>query len=197
MPQRPVAKKTQRQLRLTEMAERKNWNFKSEYTNDLKYFESFYFFKTRPIEERLNTVTPNEKTNNWEICDVSFEEGAYEATDEYHTTVCLVKATKRIPKFVIEKKSFTDIYLNTSWHKDIDYSLYRDFSKDFIVKVENSERMKNFLSEEIHTFIINGDINHLESNGEAIMIFNDNLRLAQTSDYSEIVKFAEELEMMI
>ena len=34
-------------------------------------------------------------------------------------------------------------------------------------------------------------------NGEFIMIFTDTLRLAEISDYSEIVKFAEELEELI
>ena len=51
--------------------------------------------------------------------------------------------------------------------------------------------------EQIYTGCLAHAAYYLESNGEAIMIFNDNLRLAQISDYSEIVKFAEELEMMI
>lgn len=197
LPQKPALQRTKRQTRLAEMAGGHNWNFEIPHLNTLKYFESFHFFKTRPIEVQLNTVTSKSKESKWEICDVYFEEGAYAAASEYHTTVCLVKASKPIPKFVIEKKSFTDIYLNTSWHKDIDYSLFKDFSKDFIVKVEDAQKMTDFLNPEINSFIENGNIHHLESNGEAIMIFNDNLRLAQISDYSEIVKFVEELEGLI
>jgi hypothetical protein len=145
----------------------------------------------------LNTVTSKTLNSKWEICDVHFEEGAYAAADDYHTTVCLVKASKAIPRFVIEKKSFTDIYLNTSWHRDIDFFLFKNFSSNFIVKVKDREWMDDFLSPEIRSFIENGNIHHLESNGEAIMIFNDSLRLAQISDYSELAKFAEELEGLI
>ena len=189
--------KTKRQLRLTEMADGHQWNFNIEQSTDLQYFESFYFFKTRPVEFQLNTITSQNNKRNWKIFDVRFEEGAYLASEEYNTTICLLKASKTIPKFVIEKKSFTDIYLNTSWHKDIDYSLFKEFSKDFIIKVNDQKKMTEFLSPALRLFIENGNVHHLESNGESIMIFTDTLRLAEISDYSEIVKFAEELEELI
>ena len=57
--------------------------------------------------------------------------------------------------------------------------------------------MTEFLSLKLRLFIENGNVHHLESNGESIMIFRDTLRLAEISDYSEIVKFAEELEELI
>ena len=100
--------KTKRQLRLTEMADGHQWNFNIEQSTDLQYFESFYFFKTRPVEFQLNTITSQNNKRNWKIFDVRFEEGAYLASEEYNTTICLLKASKTIPKFVIEKKSFTD-----------------------------------------------------------------------------------------
>ena len=89
--------------------------------------------------------------------------------------------------------SFTDKYLNTSWLRDIDYDLYPKFSKDFIVKVKDNALMDAFLTEDMKSFIENSSVTHLESNGEAIMIFNAKLRLAQISDYSELVRFAEGL----
>ena len=188
---------TRRQLHLAEISEEHEWNFNPRNVNDLNFLESFYFFKTRPLEIRENTVTPKSKANDWEICDVIFEEGAYAAADEYQTTLCLVNSLKELPKFVIEKKSFTTTYLSASWHKDIDYRLYPSFSKDFIVKVGNIEKMDSFLSTSLISLIENSNISHLESNGEAIMIFDANLRLAQISDYSELVRFAEELQGFI
>lgn len=195
LPQATVRKKSQRQNRLTQVAEEHNWNFKDRFTNNLKFFESFYFFKTRPIKNLLNMVTPIDQQKKWEICDVSFEEGAYIAVDDYRTTLCLIKFTRLLPKFVIEKRSFTDIA--TAWHKDIDFRLFHGFSNDFTVKVESIKTMTEFLTPEIKAFIENGNVHHLESNGDTIMIFNDNLRLAQISDYSEMVRFAEELERLI
>jgi hypothetical protein len=189
---RPIEKLTRRQVHLAEIAADHDWNFNPIPVNNLNFLNSFHFFKTRPIELRNNTVTSKNK-NNWEICDVLFEEGAYAAADEYQTTLCLINADKKIPKFVIEKMSFTDKYLNTSWLKDIDYDLYPKFSRDFIVKVKDNALMDAFLTEDMKSFIENSSVTHMESNGEAIMIFNAKLRLAQISDYSELVRFAEGL----
>ena len=197
LPRKADVKLNRRQLHLSEISEEHEWNFDPSYVNQLNFLESFYFFKTRPLEIRENTVTSKKEINDWEICDVTFEEGAYAAADEYQTTLCLVNSSKEIPKFVIEKKSFPTLYLKTSWHKDIDYIHYPNFSKDFIVKVENIEAMDSFLSEELKLLIEKSNIVHLESNGEAIMIFDAKLRLAQISDYSELVRLAEELQVFI
>ncbi len=194
LPDKPNAKLTRRQIHLAEISQDHDWDFNPAPVNNLDFIESFHFFKTRPLEGRDNTVTPKNNKYSWEICDVIFEEGAYAAADEYQTTLCLVNATKELPKFVIEKKSFTEKYLNTSWLKDIDYNLYPDFSGHFTVKVKDNAMMDNFLTDELRSFIEGSNVSHLESNGEAIMIFDANLRLAQISDYSELVRFAEDLE---
>lgn len=193
---KPDIKLNRRQKHLAQVSDAHNWNFNSEPVNNLNFLESFSFFKSRPIEIRNNTVIPKNEKHHWEICDVLFEEGAYMAADDYQTTLCLVNSSKTLPKFVIEKKGFTDIYLNTSWHKDIDYKVYSDFSNQFIVKVKEVEAMNIFLTTDLKSFIEKSNISHLESNGEAIMIFDANLRLADISDYSELVRFAEDLEKL-
>lgn len=190
-------KLSRRQKHLAELSEEHKWNFTPDRVYNLNFLESFYFFKTRPLEIRNNTIVSSNEESNWEICDVVFEEGAYAAADEYQTTLCLVKSSYRIPKFVIERKDFTTTYLNAAWHKDIDYKLYRNFSKDFIVKVESDEDMDAFLTPEFRSLIENSSVDHLECNGEAVMIFDANLTLARISEYEELVSFAEELQGFI
>lgn len=194
LPRKNNAKLTRRQMQLSEISAEHEWNFNSNNAGELNFLESFYFFKKRPLEIRENTVIPNNQANNWEICDVTFQEGAYAAADEYQTTLCLVNSSKALPKFVIEKKRFTTPYINAAWQKDIDYRVYPSFSKDFIVKVDSVNKMDTFLSPELKSLIEKSNISHLECNGEAIMIFDDNLRLAQISDYSELVRFAEKMQ---
>ena len=60
--------------------------------------------------------------------------------------------------------------------------------------MKDIEQMDAFFTKELKSFIEKSNISHLESNGEAIMVFDANLRLADISDYSELVRFAEELE---
>ena len=114
-----------RQNMLKEMAESYGWIFQVEPVEDLEYFESFYFFKTRPIEAEFNCISDHDKDMHMELIDVTFEEGADIFPDEYKTTVGLLRLPFPIPEFRIEKKDFLDRVFHISEHKDIDYLLYQ------------------------------------------------------------------------
>ena len=102
-----------------------------------------------------------------------------------------------IPKFTIEKKGFFDRFLHLSEHKDIDHVVYNDFPKDFVVKVENRKAMDDFLTEKFKGLIAISGLNHIESNGEALLIFNNNFKLAQLLDYVKMIQFADNLKKII
>ena len=186
-----------RQEKLKEMAEGYGWNFQVEPVEDLEYFKSFYFFKTRPIEAESNCISDQDKDMHLELIDVTFEEGAYLLPDEYNTTVGLLKLPFSIPRFTIEKKDFLDKFLHLSEHKDIDYTLYHNAPKDYIVKVEDGAKMEAFLTDKLKVLIEISDLHHIESNGEAILIFNNDFKLAQMREYSKMIQFAENFKQMV
>ena len=186
-----------RQKMLKEMAESYGWNFQVEPLEDFDYFQSFYFFKTRPIEAESNCISDRDKDIHLELIDVTFEEGADIFPDEHQTTVGLLKMPFPIPKFTIEKKGFFDRFLHLSEHKDIDHVVYSDFPKDFVVKVENRKAMDEFLTEKFKGLIEISGLNHIESNGEALLIFNNNFKLAQLLDYVKMIQFADNLKKII
>ena len=186
-----------RQNMLKEMAESYGWDFQVEPVEDLDYFQSFYFFKTRPIEAEFNCITNHEEEIQIELIDVTFEEGADIFPDEYKTTVGLLKLPFSIPEFTIEKKDFLDRVLHISEHKDIDYLVYHNAPKDYIVKVEDVEAMDAFLTDKIKVLIEVSGLHHLESNGEAILMFSNRLELAQVKDYIMMIQFAENFKSMI
>jgi len=182
-----------RQIWLQEIAKEHDYHYQKQPDEAPSYFKSFYFFKSRPIEEEYNCISDKDEDTQWEIFDATFEEGAFMSVEEYQTTLGILKVENKIPRFTIEKKGFLDRYLHLSEHKDIDYKVYHDFSSKYIVKVESKEEMKAFLSDELRQFFENSDISHLESNGEAILIFNNELRLAKISEYLKIIKLIETL----
>lgn len=186
-----------RQNLLKEMAESYGWNFQVEFVEDLEYFESFYFFKTRPIEAESNCISDPDKDLPIKLIDVTFEEGADIYPDEYKTTVGLLKLPFSIPKFIIEKKDFLDKVLPISEHWDIDYSVYNNAPKDYIVKVDDVKTMDSFLTEKLKVLIEISNLHHFESNGEAILIFNNNLALAQMKDYIKMIQFIENFKSII
>jgi len=180
-----------RQSQLKEMAENYGWDFEADPVEDLDYFESFYFFKTRPIEAEFNCISDRDKEMHMELVDVTFEEGADIFPDEYKTTIGLLKLPFPIPKFTIEKKGLLDKFIPISEHRDIDYSLYSKGPKNYIIKVEDTQSMDAFLSDKLRVLIEISGLNHLESNGEAILIFSNNFELAQVKDYIKMIQFVE------
>jgi len=186
-----------RQSKLKEMAESYGWDFQVEPVEDFEYFKSFYFFKTRPVEGESNCITDHDKDMHLELIDVTFEEGSDIFPDEYKTTVGLLKLPFPIPKFTIEKKDFIDKVLPISEHRDIDYSLYENTPKDYIVKVSDIEAMDAFMTDKLKVLIEISDLHHLESNGEAILIFSNNFALAQVKDYIKMIQFVENFKKMV
>ncbi len=186
-----------RQNKLKELAESYGWDFQVEPLEDLEYFQSFDFFKTRPVEAELNCISDHDKDMHMELIDVTFEEGADIFPDEYRTTLGLLKLPFPIPKFTIEKKDFLDRFLHISEHRDIDYSLYKNPPKDYIIKVKDVEAMDAFLTDKLKVLIEISGLHHLESNGEAILIFSNNFAFAQAKDYIMMIQFVENFKSMI
>jgi len=186
-----------RQNRLKEMAESYGLDFQVEPIEDLEYFKSFYFFKTRPIEAESNCISDQDKNMPINLIDVTFEEGSDIFPDEYKTTIGLLKLSFPIPKFTIEKKEFIDKLLPISEHRDIDYSLYNNPPKNYIVKVNDIQAMDAFFTEKLKVLIEISDLDHLESNGEAILIFSNNFVLAKVKDYIKMIQFVENFKSMI
>ncbi len=193
----PVEPMTRRQNKLKEMAQSYGWNFQREPIEDLEYFQSFHFFKTRPVEAESNCISDLDQDVHLEIIDVTFEEGADIFPDEHDTTVGLLKLPFPIPRFTIEKKDFIDRVLPLAEHKDIDYKVYAGSPKGYLVKVEDVEAMDTFLSDKLKILIEISGIHHLESNGEAILIFSNNFRLAQMQEYAKMIQFAENFKSMV
>ena len=74
---------------------------------------------------------------------------------------------------------------------------YNDFPKEYLVKVEDKAAMDAFLSDKFKSLIEISGLHHIESNGEAILIFSNSFRLAQLIDYVRMIQFAESAKSII
>ena len=57
--------------------------------------------------------------------------------------------------------------------------------------------MDTFFTEKLKVLIEISDLYHLESNGEAILMFSKNFKLAQMKEYAKMIQFAENFKSMI
>ncbi len=190
---------TSRQERIKKYAESMEYVFEANTAEPLYFLRSFDFFSTRPFEQKLNSIQEESKNEyGWQIMDIKFEEGGFSVVDEYQTTLGLLRFPFPIPTFTIEKKVFPQQIFRLWRHKDIDYVLLRNYIKDFIVKVEDKKAMRSFAGSKIRNLIASSDVvHHLESNGEAILLFTDNLELASMEDYGKMIDFAKKLQSLV
>jgi hypothetical protein len=130
------------------------------------------------------------------MADVTFNEGFSAASEIYHSTIQVVHLPIEIPKFVLEKEGLFDKIFDRimafSGYRDIDFELYTDFSNQFLLMGENQQEIRNFFTKELIEYLEQEEVHHIESNGEALLIFKK-LKFAKTDETLGILKFSEHL----
>jgi len=189
---------TQRQIQLQKLAISNGWSFQREVDWDTSYLRNFSFFESRPIERKSNAIRGiNKKHNaNWEIADITFDEGAMLSLEVFHSTVQLVRLNREIPKFSIEKEGLFDKIFDRvkalSGYTEHDLKLYPKVSKKFLLLGANDLDVTSFFTKDLVKFLEKSDIQHIESNGEALMIFKY-LHIAPTEEVQNMLNFSQEL----
>ena len=181
------------------MANLNGWSFDREVDWNTSYLRNFHFFSYRPIEMKSNSLQGLDVENNarWEIADIVFDEGALLALEVYQTTVQVIKVPTTIPKFIIDKEGLFDKIFNrvkafSGAGKDINFSNHVGFSKKFLLTGEDEDAIRLFFTDDLIKFLVENEIHHIESNGEALMIFKY-LHIARTDEVQNMLTFAHNL----
>jgi len=191
-----------RQIRLQNLAQEKNYQFASQVNWNTSYLRNFHFFEIRPIERKSNSIKGVFSDTNveWEIADVTFNEGASFTAEIFNATVMTLRLNNEVPEFSMEKEGIFDrIFdrvLALSGYQEIDFKMYSNFSNKFLIMGNNEEKTRAFFSDEIIRFFENHQTYHLESNGEALLIF-DKLKLARTDETMALLDYGVELANLL
>lgn len=190
---------TKRQIRLQKMAIANGWTFDREVDWNTSYLRNFHFFDSRPIEMKSNALQGIDKENNakWEIADIVFDEGALLALEVYQTTVQIIRLPSSIPAFIIDKeglfdKVFDRVKVFSGGKGDINFKKYAGFSNKFQLSGDDETAIREFFSEDLILFLEQNEIHHIESNGEALMIFKY-LHIARTDEVQSMLTFGLDL----
>ncbi|MEC8324031.1 MAG: SulP family inorganic anion transporter [Bacteroidota bacterium] len=196
------AKLSQRQKRLRNLATEKGYKYNSKIDWNTIYLKKFHFFEIRPIERKYNCLTGVYKDLevSWEIADITFNEGQAFTAETFNMTVMVLKLNKKIPVFTMEKEGVLgkifDRVMAFTGYKDIDFEMYPDFSNKFLLMGDNESEIRSFFTDDIIRFFENNHIYHLESNGEALIIF-DKIKLARTDETTAFIKYGKELSTLL
>ena len=197
-----VAKLSQRQIRLQNLANEKDYQYTSQVDWNTTYLNKFHFFEIRSIERKSNCLTGtfNDSGISWEIADITFSEGGAFTAETFNTTLMVLKLNKKIPVFTMEKEGVLekifDRVMAYTGYKDIDFEMYPDFSKKFLIMGNKESEIRSFFKDEVIRYFENHQIYHLESNGEAIVIF-DKIKLARTDETIAFIDYGKELASLL
>ncbi|MFT4524811.1 MAG: MFS superfamily sulfate permease-like transporter [Granulosicoccus sp.] len=189
---------TKREQRLQKIAIQNGWTFQREVDWDTSYLRNFHFFETRPIERKTNAVRGVDEKNkaSWEIADIVFDEGAMLSLEIFHTTVQVVRLEGKIPEFIVEKEGlFSRLFDRVkaiSGIQDSDLKLFTKISDKFLIMGQEEDEVRKFFSPSLLEFLEKSQVQHIESNGEALMIFKY-LHIAPADDVCDMVSFSKEL----
>src|SRR6056300_26120 len=197
-----AVKLSPRQNRLKNLANEKDYRFNHEVDWNTSYLKQFHFFEIRPIERKSNSLIGqfDDAGVSWQISDVTFNEGDAFSAETFNTTLIVLKLNKKIPVFTMEKEGlFEKIFdrvMALTGYKDIDFEMYPGFSKKFLITGKNEAEIRSFFTKEMIRFFEKNQIYHIESNGEAIMIF-DKIKLARTDETISLIEYGGKLAELL
>ena len=197
-----IEKLSPRQRRLQNLANENDYEYNIKVDWNTSYLKKFHFFEIRPIERKSNCLRGKFEDLNveWEISDVTFNDGAAFSSETFNTTVMMLKLNKNMPIFAMEKEGIIekifDRVIAFAGHKDIDFEMYPNFSKKFLVSGNDEQKIRSFFNDSLIDFFENKQIYHLESNGEALIIF-DKIKLARTDETIALINYSKELAKLL
>ncbi len=193
----PPTPLNQRQKKLYRFALENGWEYQQQMEYNVSNLSKFKFFESRPIEYKENIINGKCRKSdvNWQMADITFDEGALAAKEVYHTTVEMLHLEHDIPIFILENETFFDRYFDRvrafTGQKDIDLQRYPNFSDKFLLKGPDEEQILNFFTPSLIEFLESHEVYHIESNGNSLLIFR-NLRIAKTEDIQTMLEFSED-----
>ena len=81
-------------------------------------------------------------------------------------------------------------------YEDVDFKMYPNFSEKFLITGSKESEIQAYFTSDIISFFENHQIYHLESNGEALIIF-DKIKLARTDETMAFIDYGNELTKLL
>ncbi len=185
---------TRRQLTLSEIARDFDLQYEPEKLVDAHFLDSYRFFSTKKIERVYNRLFT--EGSSFKIFDVNYSEGEFIAKEEVKTTMLHLKLDNNIPSFTLDREGFLEKVTLFAGFKDIPIENHSDFTKRFYLKGKNEVAIKQFFTDKLVVFFESNPYYHIESNGEALLIYSKE-RIAGVKEIKSLIDFGLRLEATI
>lgn len=191
---KPAERLSPRQRDIKRLAIAHDWAFRPgvSWSNDT--FKAFGFFKRRPVEYHNNALVGQYANGmEWFVCDLTFDEGSFTATEVHRTTVQILTLPFDTPAFALEREGLFERMLNYATRHDINFPQFKKFSDHFSLTGKDERKIRAFFTPNLIRFFENySEVYHLESDGERLLVFQK-IRLASVTEIERMLTFTEQL----
>jgi carbonic anhydrase len=190
MISKPLSK---RQKEIKDYSFSHGYKFAPEIKWQVEYLKVNIFFDTRPIEYTKNKLSGQYANRvEWEILDITFDEGALMAAEVHNTTMLRIKLPNNIPNFELDKDRFFSRLLDLAIKEDVFFDNTDEFGHDVSIKGKDKEGIKALFKKDLQQFIVNNNKYHIESSSNEMLVFRY-FRLMSIEEIKELLEFGEQL----
>tara|TARA_R110002050_G_scaffold54303_4_gene122929 strand:+ start:11918 stop:14113 length:2196 start_codon:yes stop_codon:yes gene_type:complete len=185
---------TRRQTSMESLAENYHYNYSSKKIKEVTFLNNFLFFNTKHINHIYNKLSHKDKSIK--LFDIEFSEGEFIAKEVIRKTMLHINLEHTIPEFTLDKEGFLEKVSAFAGFKDINIENHDDFSDRFHLLGDNEREISHFFNDDITHFFESNPYYHVESNGNAILIFGKE-RLASIKEIKALFDFGKRLKDVI
>ena len=185
---------TRRQTSMKLLAKDYGLNYNSKKQKNALFLNEFLFFNTKQINHNYNELSHEDNTTK--LFDIEFSEGEFIAKEVIRSTMLHIQLHKPIPKFTLDREGFLEKVYAFAGFKDIQIENHSDFSNRFYLLGENEAAIAAFFNDDITHFFESNPYYHVESNGDALLIFGKE-RLASLKEIKALFDFGKRLKEVI
>jgi MFS superfamily sulfate permease-like transporter len=193
LPQLEDKRLSKRQRELQELAHYHKWQFDPKMDWRIQRLRRNSFFSIRPIEYAKNNLKGAFSDRvEWEVNDVTFDEGALMAAEVHHVTMLRISYDRNIPDFELERERFFHRLLDLAIREDINFDNERGFNQAFSLKGEDREAITELFTKDLRFFLKHQEDYHIESLENQILIFRY-FRILSCQEVNQMIQFGGEL----
>lgn len=182
---------SQRQTELLSMVTEMNWNYTLK--QDWNGAWDFYTITVRKkIISLENIITNISGPITFISGDITTQEGARMTEEFQYVTGLRIKGFKELPKFYMTEETVADKLANVVLGDDINFESHPKFSKNYILKGEDTQAIRSLFTPELLTFFENNPNLCLISNSVDLML-RSNYRLLKPEEVRELHAKGQEL----
>ncbi|OEK09703.1 sulfate transporter [Flavivirga aquatica] len=185
---------TRRQTSMESLAKDYQYNYSSKKEKEVSFLNDFLFFKTKHINHIYNELSY--KGSAISLFDIEFSEGEFIAKEVVRSTMLHIDLNHAIPEFTLDREGFLEKVSALAGFKDIPIENHSDFSNRFYLLGDNEEKIARFFNDDITHFFESNPYYHVESNGNALLIFGKE-RLASVKEIKALFDFGKRLKEVI